>query len=139
MDEGLPTLQQGFRQLLEFELLFRGMVQHRIREHLDDLDRNTTTFLLGKEPKVEVMIENLRDAHAEVLYKLEAPLRNLQWEPSMANFAVLEEFMDRILWAKSAKQEWRYFMSSHKGTLWPVKFRWHALLTKIEHDIASIF
>ena len=39
-------------------------------------------------------------------------------EPSQASFAIVEEFADRVLRAKSAKKEWKRFLRRKRGQIW---------------------
>jgi hypothetical protein len=137
-DGGLPTLQEGFSALVEFQLLFRGMVQHRIREKLDILVSDKTDILLPKEPKAEDAMERLETAHGEVLSRIEQPLRDLLWEPSMAKFAVVEDFIDRVLRAESAEREWNFLIDTFKGELWPAEFLWHSLVRKATQEAVQL-
>ncbi len=43
-------------------------------------------------------------------------------EPSQAGFAIVEEFMDRVLRAKEVKNEWRIFLEEIRHDVWPNEF-----------------
>ena len=44
--ENLSKLKLGFQTLATFDLLYRGLIQHRIRKHLDVLTPNRTPYQL---------------------------------------------------------------------------------------------
>ena len=116
-------LKFGFLLLAEFELSYRGFVQHRIRQHLDGLIPNEpTTLQLSKSPSAQQVLINLKTAHAEAVYKCENALQNLLCEPSQAAFAIVEEFLDRVLRARDVEIEWRIFLDDVRLKVWPTEF-----------------
>jgi len=130
-DEDLKTLHCGFSDLAEFKLVYRGFVQHRIRRHLDPLTQNAPSHR-DMDPEPESIIEKLHLLHKEALYNIQQSLEELLWEPSMAVFAIVEEFQDRVLRAEGVKErDWEYFMKDHKAEIWPSQFGWHAMLNKL--------
>ena len=44
--DNAPVLKLGFETLATFDLQYRGLLQHRVRKHLDDLIPNTTKYKL---------------------------------------------------------------------------------------------
>ncbi len=111
-------LKLGFQILAEFELSYRGLVQHRIRQHLDGLTPNEPkTQKLSVSSAGQVLL-NLKIAHAEAVYKCETALKNLLCEPSQAAFAIVEEFMDRIIRTPVAENEWRIFLQKVRSQIW---------------------
>jgi hypothetical protein len=128
----VKTLYNGFNDLSSFKLVYRGFVQHRIRRHLsclmpDDLDaRDFETNAKGVFDKLNLL-------HKQALSNIQDSLEELCWEPSMAVFAVIEEFKDRILRAEEVQRnDWEYFMEEHRSEIWPEKFGWRALLKKLD-------
>jgi GTPase Era involved in 16S rRNA processing len=122
---GEPSkLKFGFQLLAEFELSYRGFVQHRIRQHLDGLTPNEpATLQLSTSPSVQQVFINLKTAHAEAVYQCENALENLLSEPSQAAFAIVEEFVDRILRAEDVESEWRIFLDDVRSEVWPDEFK----------------
>lgn len=109
----------GFKVLAEFELSYRGFIQHRIRQHLDILTPNEAASLrLPKSPDAEQVQDCLKTAHAEAVYKCENALEDLLDEPSQAAFAIVEEFIDRILRAAGVEDEWRIFLDEFRSQVW---------------------
>ena len=92
----------GFQTLAEFELSYRGLIQHRIRQHLDDLTPDETSLQLSPSPSAAEVLSCLNSLHAEAIYKCETALDDLLAEPNQAAFAIVEEFLDRILRAKKS-------------------------------------
>ncbi len=115
-------LQRGFQTLAEFELLYRGLIQHRIRQHLDDLTPDETTLQLSPSPTAQEVLNCLKSLQAEAVYNCERALDDLLAEPSQAGFAIVEEFMDRVLRAKEVKNEWRIFLEEIRHDVWPNEF-----------------
>lgn len=115
-------VKQGFHVLVSFELNYRGLVQHRIRQHLDDLTPNKTRLRPPPNPSPAQIGDCLRSLQAEAVYKCDAALNDLLAEPNQAAFAIVEEFVDRVLRAKSAKNEWRVFLEGVRSEIWPEEF-----------------
>jgi len=117
---GQPSkIKFGFTILAEFELSYRGFIQHRIRKHLDILTPNEAASLrLPSSPSAEIVREYLHTASSEAVYKCENALEDLLEEPSLAAFAIAEEFIDRILRAATVEDEWRIFLNGVRSHIW---------------------
>jgi hypothetical protein len=115
-------LWRGFKILAYFELSYRGLIQHRIRQHLDDLTPDETSLQLSPSPNAQEVLNCLKSLQAEAVYKCERALDDLLAEPSQAGFAIVEEFMDRVLRAKEVKNEWRIFLEEIRHDVWPNEF-----------------
>jgi energy-coupling factor transporter ATP-binding protein EcfA2 len=121
--ENKPSeLWRGFKILAYFELSYRGLIQHRIRQHLDDLTPDETSLQLSPSPNAQEVLNCLKSLQAEAVYKCERALDDLLAEPSQAGFAIVEEFMDRVLRAKEVKNEWRIFLEEIRHDVWPNEF-----------------
>ena len=122
---GQPSrVKLAFELLADFEISYRGFVQHRIRRHLDVLTPNEpVTLQLSKSPNAEQVLGNLQTAHAEAVYKCENALEDLLCEPSQAAFAIVEEFVDRILRAADVESEWRIFLDEVRSVVWLTEFQ----------------
>lgn len=111
-------LKKGFDILAEFNLSYRGLIQHRIRSQLDNLVPDKTAGLpSGANSKV--VLETLTELYKETIDKCEDALDGFLKEPSQASFAIVEEFIDRILRAKSSQKEWRQFLRKKRSQIWP--------------------
>lgn len=129
--ERFKTMNEALTHLANFHLLYRGFVQHRIRRHLDDLSPDSD-FARDYQPDGPGVESKLKLLHRMTLEKIETSLSDLLWEPSMAIFAVVEEFQDRILRAEKVERyEWENFMMDHRAEIWASEFRWRALFNKI--------
>ncbi|MGF1488792.1 MAG: hypothetical protein ACFBSE_17030, partial [Prochloraceae cyanobacterium] len=115
-------LKYGFNLLAEFQLSYRGMIQHRIRKCLNDLTPDKKTLPLPNPPNAEHIMSNLKVLHGEAVYKCETALKEILCEPSQAAFAIVEEFLDRVLRAENIKIEWRIFLSQERSSIWPDEF-----------------
>lgn len=120
--ESLTQLKLGFKILANFNLHYRGMIQHRIRQHLDNLTPNETLFQLSTFPSPQEVSDLLKNAHAEAVYYCEGALDDLLAEPSQAAFAIVEEFLDQVLRAKNAKDQWRIFLEEFRSQIWSKEF-----------------
>jgi hypothetical protein len=137
-----PDLKLAFDQLSNFELLYRGFIQHRIRKHLDALTPDLTSYhynphqkkqidtgFFGVNPQTAPLIEaeqvllNLEKAHRRALTGCIQELTNLLDEPSLAAFTIAEEFADRILHAQNTRKEFRRFLSKYRKDVWPASFK----------------
>jgi hypothetical protein len=121
--DSLTGLQLGFQTLATFDLQYRGLVQHKIRKHLDVLTPNRTKYKLdsivgillknltsGESEEAEnrkcyeKIANNLCKAQAEAANNCEKELKSLLKEPSQAAFAIVEEFTDRVLRAEGVRE-----------------------------------
>ena len=50
-------------------------------------------------------------------------MQDLLPEPSQAAFAMVEEFVDRLLRAEKSKKEWRIFLFEVRTQVWPEEFK----------------
>ncbi|RQH08837.1 dynamin family protein [Okeania hirsuta] len=137
--EGEPSkLKYGFKILAEFELSYRGFVQHRIRKCLDGLTPDKTTLKISKsasdqEKQMQIM-NSLKTLQSEAVYQCQNVLEDLLSEPSQAGFAIVEEFLDRVLRAKGVKIEWRIFLNQERSAVWPEEFELLGERTKLRQD-----
>ncbi len=138
--DNLSGLRLGFQTLATFDLQYRGLVQHRIRKYLDVLDPDRTPFKLRgnfidlafdlrskrlvdtRKPDAEGILKNLKLAQAEAVNNCEKELKTLLQEPSQAGFAIVEEFVDRVLRAEGVKAEWQIFLQEVAADVWSNEF-----------------
>jgi len=134
----LPTqlhkLHLGFQILSSFDLSYRGLIQHRIRKHLDGLTPDETTLQLSKSPSAQEILDNLKTLYAEAVYGCETALEDLLSEPSQAAFAIVEEFVDRVLRAEGVETEWRIFLEEVRAEVWPKEFEQLGERTRIRQE-----
>jgi hypothetical protein len=116
-------LKFGFQILADFDLSYRGMIQHRIRQHLNDLTPDETSLQLSNSPSAKEVLACLQSVHAEAVYSCENALETLLAEPNQAAFAIVEEFLDRVLRAKKVKNEWRIFLAEFRSEVWSDEFK----------------
>jgi hypothetical protein len=130
----LNRLKLGFQTLAQFDLSYRGLIQHRIRQHLDDLIPDETSLQLSPSPSAAEVLSCLNSLHAEAIYKCETALDDLLAEPNQAAFAIVEEFLDRILRAKKVRQEWLKFLQEIYDRFWLEEFAEFAHNNKISQQ-----
>jgi len=120
--EHLSKLKLGFQILSSFDLSYRGLIQHRIRQHLDGLTPDKTALKLSKSPSPQEVLSCLKTSHAEAVYNCEIALEDFLPEPNQAAFAIVEEFVDRVLRAEDVKTEWQIFLEEVRSDVWRDEF-----------------
>ncbi|MGQ9866217.1 MAG: hypothetical protein ACUVSQ_08035 [Pseudanabaenaceae cyanobacterium] len=116
--DNLSRLKLGFQILANFALSYRGLIQHRIRTHLDRLTPDETPLKLPSSPTAEMVQKALQTLRAEALYECEQALDTFLCEPGQAIYAIVEEFVDRVLRAEGVKEEWQIFTERHSAEIW---------------------
>ncbi|MCF3576018.1 dynamin family protein [Planktothrix agardhii] len=111
-------LKKGFDILSEFNLSYRGLIQHRIRLQLDPLTPDKTAGLKTEGANAQDVLDHLNELYQETIYNCENALNGFLSEPSQASFAIVEEFADRVLRAKSARKEWKRFLGPKRHQIW---------------------
>ncbi|MGL5193338.1 MAG: hypothetical protein ACRC8Y_07005, partial [Chroococcales cyanobacterium] len=123
LPEDLQKLKLGFRILDEFNLSYRGLIQHRIRQQLDGLNPDKTGLKLSNQGvSASEVLGNLKTLHAEAVYNCETALEDLLIEPNQAAFAIVEEFVDRVLRVEGVKTEWQIFLEQVRSEVWQDEF-----------------
>lgn len=111
-------LKKGFDILSGFNLSYRGLIQHRIRLQLDPLTPDKTAGLKTEGANAQDILDHLHELYQETIYNCENALHGFLSEPSQASFAIVEEFADRVLRAKTAQKEWKRFLRRKRGQIW---------------------
>jgi hypothetical protein len=122
ISDDLSQLKLGFEILANFEISYRGLVQHRIRQLLDDLTPDEKSLYLSANPSAKEVLSCLSSLQAEAVYRCETALDDLLPEPSQAAFAIVEEFIDRVVRAKGVKDEWQIFLEELRSQVWLNEF-----------------
>ncbi len=133
--ERLANLKQGFIVLAEFELSYRGLVLHRIRQHLDGLttvratsgqsqaeDAESSTLRPTADTTAEEILEALQIDYDTAVNRIKPALEEFLCEPSQAAYAMVEEFVDNVIRQKGIQDEWQDFLIPLRGKLWPDEF-----------------
>lgn len=135
-------LQSAFKALNAYELSFRGFFQYRIRSTLKELTpdlatkRPTALTMDGATPlqKIDGTIALLKEVHKDAVNELEQVLERFALEPSKAALAIVEEFVDQVLRAKEAENDWRVFYQTEKENVWVAEFASIVKLEQIQKD-----
>jgi len=145
--EKQEKVKLGFKLLANFDLVYRGLIQHRIRKHLDVLTPNKTKYkfepkffdeLIGKgQSPTERIVYNLQQAYSDAINNCEKELKGLLREPSQAGFAIVEEFVDRVVRAKGVENEWRDFLWRERSKVWSDAFQRMAKLQELQKSAKS--
>lgn len=115
-------IRYGLHMLADFELSYRGFIQHRIRPCLDGLHSDHPTYLLPKDTNTvtdAAMLDVLQVSYQDALKRCDDILRDILAEPNGALFAIVEEFSDRVLRSIAVQREWRVFYEQVRAELWP--------------------
>jgi hypothetical protein len=120
------------RIFIDFELSYRGLVQHRIRKHLDQLtnvlpSNNSTGQLLDKDeilrPDASTTAQEILTAleikYDTAVHRIQPALEELLWEPNQAAYAMVEEFVDNIIRQEDVQEEWKNFLMEVRSQVWP--------------------
>ena len=134
---GAPHLASAFTSFAQFELEYRGFIQHRIRSNLDYLTPNTEKAaqfdIPAQNATPQIAREKLVEAFETALVSISADLRLFAAEPNEARFAILEEFVDSVLASNEAESEWQIFYYSMRD-IWP-EFRDNAVLERAKKKV----
>jgi hypothetical protein len=116
------TLKEGFTVIAEFKLLYRGLIQYRIREMLENLRQDNSP--LPKNGKEQDVLDNLEELYKETVFECKNALDNdFLRIPSQAAFAIVEEFIDLVLRSKDAQRQWRKFLLPYRAEIWSDTFQ----------------
>lgn len=122
--EDLAELKKVFSTFAGFSLLYRGMIQHRIRPLLDSITPGSEDCpTISKSPTADEILEILERMYKETLYKCEQALKGLLYEPSEAVFAIAEEFVDGLLWSQDIKDQYMFFLQRNRSKIWAEEFK----------------
>ena len=137
-----PHLSSAFKALNDYELSFRGFFQHRIRLNLKNLTPDLTTKRpdiwttegATRSQKIDGTIAVLKEVHINAVNDLEQILERFALEPSKAALAIVEEFVDQVLRARAAKDDWQVFYQTEKENIWVAEFADIVKLEQIQRD-----
>ena len=82
----------------------------------------------------EKIADNLSKAQAEAVKNCEKELKTLLKEPSQSGFAVVEEFIDRVLRAEGVRTEWQIFLQEVASDVWMDEFSTTMEHTQLRRD-----
>jgi hypothetical protein len=94
----------------------------RTKYKFNDLVSNFFGLPPSNEDKARKIYHNLRQAQIEAVNNCEQELNCLLIEPSQAGFAIVEEFIDRVLRAESIREEWQIFLQEFATQIWQEEF-----------------
>jgi hypothetical protein len=103
-------LELGFRTFYDYEMSYGSLLLRIIRGHLNSSLSPDTNTLELKEMTPQTVKKNLQSLYDEIIKKCEVTLNNWLTVPSEVQYYMLEEFIDRILYADGMKDEWFAFL-----------------------------
>ncbi|MCX4405343.1 MULTISPECIES: hypothetical protein [unclassified Streptomyces] len=123
-EDGGSEIRYALQLLADFQLSYRGMLQHRVRACLDGLHADTPTMPFPHQPgpTVQQVREMLEVAYNEALYTCRSELYKALADPSAAIFSIVEEFYDRVIPSAGVEEEWLVFYQDIRAEIWPGRF-----------------
>ncbi len=125
LENHASEVRYALQVLIDFELSYRGFIQHRIRPCLDGMNADQPSVEYpqdGARPDEFAIRQMLQISYQEALYRCESELNALTAEPSRAVFAIVEEFRDRVLRSHLAADEWRVIYQEFRAEIWSERF-----------------
>jgi len=123
--DGESEVRYALQILIDFDLSYRGFIQHRIRPSLDKVYGDTPMIpfpLDGTLPEEKSVRDMLESTYKTALSGCESALQDLLAEPNRAIFAIVEEFRDRVLRSRDIKDEWRAIYEDIRAEIWTGQF-----------------
>jgi hypothetical protein len=123
--DGESEVRYALQILIDFDLSYRGFIQHRIRPSLDKVYGDTPMIPFpqdGTLPDEKSVREMLELTYSKALGGCESALQDLLAEPNRAIFAIVEEFRDRVLRSRDIKDEWRAIYEDIRAEIWTGQF-----------------
>ena len=146
--ERYGKLKESFEIIAQFRLSYRGLILPRMRQHLDGLTSITAmtgdqgdfaiqdeqTLVLSTNTTAEDIFSALEIDYDKAINRLKPALEELLCEPNEAAYAMVEEFIDNAIRQKGIPVEWRNFLRSIRGKLWPDVFGQQEQARQIRKD-----
>jgi hypothetical protein len=137
----LPKLKSGFQFIVDFEISFRGLIAHRIRQHLHRLTPNKSMPIsfkdsLPKEEKQKHFLRSLKFNYEGSLVDCRKALVDFLTEPNQVAYGMVEAFGDQVLRSEGevAKDEWRKFLQEVRAKVWADQFDLVGEKTQIKQE-----
>ncbi|VXD11459.1 conserved hypothetical protein [Planktothrix serta PCC 8927] len=133
------VLKTAFQSLVSFEMSYRSNFQHRILKALEQLDPKQKGDVFSEAGKTEeellkVIHQVLTVFHRNTVCACREALEKFEGEPSLAAFAVIDEFVDEMVRSKDVNEQWYDFMRERSSEIWPNKFGQQVGLEKREWE-----
>jgi hypothetical protein len=116
------VLYPAFALFAEFRLSYQGYLYYRLRRHLDCLTPDGGEAQIGSTPSAQEVRDILIAMQKIAIEALKEEFHEWPIEINQAAFAIAEEFIDRILRSREARNEWQSFYMENRAQIWPEKF-----------------
>lgn len=137
-------LAEAFRLLADFEYS-RSAVLHRLRMSLSRFDPDSGQKIDLTELSSDEIVSKLDKAYSDTVKALKKTLKEFECEPNRAAYAMASEFLDRVIRATDAEDDWRIIYHELTDQIWPDEFKdvhsrsaqreeWRALANRLESD-----
>ncbi|QDL10928.1 hypothetical protein DP113_26100 [Brasilonema octagenarum UFV-E1] len=122
----LKRLQQGFRIISNFELSYSGLIEPQIYQNLVELsniqltdeESKDVTLKVGQSTTAELILNALQIDYDRTVARIKAALEELLYQPSIAAYALIEKFIDNIIYHKEAQKDWKKFLRRVRAKVW---------------------
>ncbi|MCI5189442.1 MAG: hypothetical protein D3905_06525, partial [Candidatus Electrothrix sp. AS4_5] len=126
-----PHLFDAFAYLTNFHFSYHSHFHYRVRKEMGPLDPMLSPNIIidiatvggPSSEGAENISQGLVSQYKQAVYGVRKKLQgDMVVDPSLAIFALIEEFRDRAVWKQDIESEWRSFLSVYRGQIWPVEF-----------------
>jgi hypothetical protein len=144
------VLLDAVDKLASAKLSYRGFIQHRIRPHLDRLTPDSLDkYVRDQVDSPEALRDALRKLYSLTLGELSAAIASVASEPNAVAYALIEEFVDRVIRSEDVADTWYEFYTYERFNIWPSEFHalgersrlrteWSNALARIEKEIGLL-
>jgi len=115
----LTNLKLGFEFLSTFDILYKGIIQSIVWEHLSKFLPSNPYSPLSTSENVKKIQEHLKQLHQEAVASCQKSLNILTFAPTEVGCSMIEEFADHITRAEGVRQEWDIFLGTKPAQIWP--------------------
>lgn len=141
-DRKESSLKLGLINIGEFNLSLSGRIQRLIRPHLEPLDPRRDSDDLAPPKNAQEVYERLKKNYDQVVNACKNELEKLYYEPNQIAYYMVEDFLDRVLYARGVKFEWEQFLRKKQEEVWyefkllgerkKVKEEWESLVDQAQ-------
>lgn len=103
-------LELGFRTFYEYEMSYGALLLKDVRQHLDQFLSPDISDIELTNLNSTIAQKNLKLLYDRAITECEKTLDVWLSTPSIVQFYMVEEFLDRILYANGMEDEWRAFL-----------------------------
>ncbi|GGA22366.1 hypothetical protein [Okeania sp. KiyG1] len=137
----LENMRLGFETISAFNVSYAGIIQRQVRQYINKLtpDKNPLSLTSENAENSEKVLIKIKEIHQGVIDSCKSDLDKLLSEPKQLAYAMVAEFVDRILRPEDIKDDWDIFLNDEqvRQKVWP-EFKTMANRMKIQKDWQSL-